>query len=625
MSLLRTLTPGLGAVSSDAIPFDDDDLVTDVLGSTEESLGRAGFVTVTHSAPIVPVQARVVERFIPGQTRVVERFVPGGPRVRWAPASAPVFIESEAQIESELPDMSSAYGAGGLPSNDEDLVDATAASNFPADDADLMGAMGMTEVTGPKGFTREYGPHGHLREVIGPHGHVRERTGPHGVEHFYNRRGQQTATKPPPHYVPGAASATASQIAQANAQDVMFQQIHSQPASMPATAAAHQKGGLFDTGFLRLNPWDTGKGGFLDTGLFSKEAVEADRQRQIDHLQQAEQRAGYGGKKDQTLGRGDAYGADTYGADIVDVDVDDLHAVLDSLPDAEEQVGAGARRIAQLEQKYMKIFGKFTKCETLLDAGKGYIRPTSFLSPIAALITLTVRAATPAKREGMVARARYCDHIHNHLTQLRQKMERKGIDVSFLPDPQQYKERMLRSYMDRGDAMTSEAPTEQDFEEQPQGPQGQWVSQQPQGPAGQWVVEREVYAPQGQRPIEEFIRTGPSGRVVFDHRAPVRPMARPSLVRPVVRPLARPVAAIRAPIRPIGPVRAPAVRANPMLGADDDAATIAAIVAMNERQVASYSLVQAWSAHPVQTAVAGLAAAAAGAAVMHYGMKAGWY
>jgi len=136
-----------------------------------------------------------------------------------------------------------------------------------------------------------------------------------------------------------------------------------------------------------------------------------------------------------------------FGSDETEIELEDLDADIDSDIDTElteldvdvdaDETGAygkrGTRKEQRLKQKYLRVWGKFAKCKAMLTANKGYTPAGRYMLtlafPFAALLT------RKGKEGRLERRAKHCDKLQRHLLKVRQKLERKGYDVSDLPDP----------------------------------------------------------------------------------------------------------------------------------------------------------------------------------------------
>jgi len=139
-----------------------------------------------------------------------------------------------------------------------------------------------------------------------------------------------------------------------------------------------------------------------------------------------------------------------FGNDATDNELAELEAMLDQEPDGAfgvDQFGrrtrlkrpsGGGRRVQRIRKKYMTVVARFRKCQTLLLAGRGYVRPSNFLLPFVGLIKLLGKKGTKIE-----ARARRCDRMYRHLTAVWQKMQRKGLNTQGLPSPEQVKRGMM--------------------------------------------------------------------------------------------------------------------------------------------------------------------------------------
>ena len=117
--------------------------------------------------------------------------------------------------------------------------------------------------------------------------------------------------------------------------------------------------------------------------------------------------------------------------------------------DDDPEFGVSARRSARMKKRYMKLYGKLVACQELLKAGKGYNPHLKTMAiPVAGPFIYLARLFNKDKR--IQNRAKRCDKLMARLTRVRQRMERKGIDVTGLPDPTQLASQMQQKLAPRG-------------------------------------------------------------------------------------------------------------------------------------------------------------------------------
>jgi hypothetical protein len=131
----------------------------------------------------------------------------------------------------------------------------------------------------------------------------------------------------------------------------------------------------------------------------------------------------------------------------VEEDVADVEAELDAIDaDGEldddgdddsdtEKLGGRVRRSARLEKKYLKALARFSKCQTLLQAGRGR---TSFARKLLTVAMPFSYLVGNSKNRRLRNRASRCDKLYRDLQKVRSKMVKKQIDVSRLPHPQSF-------------------------------------------------------------------------------------------------------------------------------------------------------------------------------------------
>lgn len=139
------------------------------------------------------------------------------------------------------------------------------------------------------------------------------------------------------------------------------------------------------------------------------------------------------------------FGNDETADELAELDIE-LDALTDvAVMGSEDEFGLARRRrgpapkqTKAIRRRYLSIVARFRKCQTLLVAGRGYVRPSNFLLPFVGIIKLLGKKGTK-----ITARARRCDQMYRHLLKVWQKMQRKGVDVSGLPSPEEVKRGMM--------------------------------------------------------------------------------------------------------------------------------------------------------------------------------------
>lgn len=142
-------------------------------------------------------------------------------------------------------------------------------------------------------------------------------------------------------------------------------------------------------------------------------------------------------------------------AEETEEDIDDLDSELDSMPDPDDEVGrVGVRRSAKLEKKYLKALARFSRCQTLLQAGKG---KSTFFHKVMMPFTFFLSAGF-GKKHRVMRRAEKCDDLYQRLIKVRAKMEKKGIDVSRLPRPEAFLADVANRWTRRHQTVTHRRP-----------------------------------------------------------------------------------------------------------------------------------------------------------------------
>jgi hypothetical protein len=190
-----------------------------------------------------------------------------------------------------------------------------------------------------------------------------------------------------------------------------------------------------------------------------------------------------------------------YGA-TAEQELDELELDLESEGDEDEMGDAearqerregrrerrSARKEARLKARYMKVYARLTKCEGLLEAGRGYTPPGLLALPGGPFIYLA--SLFRGKDRKLEARARKCDRVLRRLLKVRQRMERKGLDVSDLPDPRDIGRRVKQGLLASSprEQMVYRAPA-------PMPMQRPWVPGPPRRAPGGYVPTSQAVSP----------------------------------------------------------------------------------------------------------------------------------
>jgi len=127
----------------------------------------------------------------------------------------------------------------------------------------------------------------------------------------------------------------------------------------------------------------------------------------------------YGASDEEILG--------LFSGDDVDAEMAAMEDELDNDDDFFGDAMGGKFQEKSLNRRYKRVYGRFAKCRALLQSGKGY---TS-----AVRVALWPFALLAKKDKKLSRRAKRCDRQQRRLMKIRQKMDRKGYDVSDLLDP----------------------------------------------------------------------------------------------------------------------------------------------------------------------------------------------
>lgn len=133
-----------------------------------------------------------------------------------------------------------------------------------------------------------------------------------------------------------------------------------------------------------------------------------------------------------------------FGNDETEEDLAEMEKALEALDATPASLSGDAlgREVSKgIRRRYLRVLKRFEKCQRRLLSGKGRIPTGFYLHPTAMLIGLFAK-----KDQKLMWQARRCDSLFTRLKNIRERMFRRGIDVSSLPDPTQVKLRIVQEH-----------------------------------------------------------------------------------------------------------------------------------------------------------------------------------